>query len=296
VFPVTFPELGGYEVFIDRVTGLLPPMELKRVYPGGRTTNAPLGLCQFGGAVVVDTVPKDVTLYRAVVPEVSGLRVSFPLEAPFFLFIGGHAVLVFAPFDVLAGGGPIPVNLGGFSFGIYGDVAGLAGNVLSVSIEMMDQKITSSYMGLVCVAVLTGKISFRSRYGNTAPGDHVVAGLVTILALEVHALATNAHMDIKVTRGFLESRAHIPVFDGIAAPTKEMAVHAASGPAWPAHILSDFHKIYVLFGKACPGWCLFVSPSGVMTNQTVDLGHVGKIKVLIFPTITNMAACTSCPV
>ena len=59
MFPVTFPELGGYEVFIDRVTGLLPPMELKRVYPGGRTTNAPLGLCQFGGAVVVDTVSGD---------------------------------------------------------------------------------------------------------------------------------------------------------------------------------------------------------------------------------------------
>ena len=151
-------------------------------------------------------------------------------------------------------------------------------------------------MGLVCVAVFTGKISFRSRYGNTAPGDHVVAGLVTILTLEIHAFSADAHVDIKITRGFLEGRAHIPVFDRITAPTQEMAVHAAGGPAWPAHILGDFYKIYPFFGKTRPRWCFFVSLSGVMTNEAVDLGHVGKIKVLIFPAVANVTTGTPGPI
>ena len=124
----------------------------------------------------------------------------------------------------------------------------------------------------------------------------MVAGLVTILAFEIHALAAHAHMDVKITRGFLEGRAHIPVLDGIAAPTEEMAVHAAGGPAWPAHILGDFYKIYLLFGKACPGWCFFVSLSGVMTNQTVDFGHVSKIEVFVFPAVANMATGAPGPV
>ena len=60
------------------------------------------------------------------------------------------------------------------------------------------------------------------------------------------------------------------MFDRIAAATKEMAIHAAGGPAWPAHILGNFHKIYVLFRESLLRWRFLVSLGGVMTDQTVD--------------------------
>jgi len=161
---------------------------------------------------------------------------------------------------------------------------------------MMNQKIASSHMGLVCVAILTGKVTFRSRYGHTATRDHVVASFVTILALEIHSLSTDAHMNVKITGGLLEGRTHIAVFDGIAAPTKEMAVHAAGGPAWPSHVLGNFYQIHPFFGKACPGWCFLIGLSSVMADQAIDFSHISKIKVFIFPAVANVTAGAPGPV
>ena len=151
-------------------------------------------------------------------------------------------------------------------------------------------------MRTVRVAVFTGEIAFCGRYRKTTTGNHVVPGLVAILALKIHAFSVDSHMNVAGPFGFLYVCVHIAVFDRITAAAYKMAVGAAGGPAGPADILGHFDKIHVLFGKTRPRRRFFVSLCGVVTDQTVDSGHVREVEIFVFPSITDMTTGAPLPI
>ena len=124
----------------------------------------------------------------------------------------------------------------------------------------------------------------------------MVTGLVTILALEIHSLSADAHMNVKIASGLLQGRAHIAVFDGIASPAKEMAVHAAGGPAWPAHALSNFYQIHPFFGFLAVILAVVLSMVTTRVAGETDiapLGAMGKMTQFFYAAVTPGQAVTN---
>ena len=93
-----------------------------------------------------------MALDGAIVPAVGRFGGLFPLKTSLFLFEGGHTVFVLALLQIHSRGGPIPIYLCGFSFGVNGNVAGLAGHVLGVPIEVKVHQFSTN-MRFICMTV-----------------------------------------------------------------------------------------------------------------------------------------------
>ena len=119
---------------------------------------------------------------------------------------------------------------------------------------------------------------------------------MTILAFKIVPLIITTHMYVMIARRLLQNGIHVTVFDRIATAAQKMTVHAAGGTAGPTHIPGNLEQVHIFFGKAGPGWCFFIGCGGIMTDQTVDFAHIAKIKFLILPAITDMAAGAPGPV
>ena len=122
------------------------------------------------------------------------------------------------------------------------------------------------------------------------------AGLVAILTFIIQPPLIRGLVNITVSRGFLQNRVHVGMFDSITATADKMAIHTTGGPAGSAHILSDFDQIHVLLGKAGPRWRFFVGFCSVMADKAVDLGHIGEIKGPILPAVANVATGAARPI
>jgi len=91
--------------------------------------------------------------------------------------------------------------------------------------------------------------------------------------------------------GIAQLARKIGVFDRLAAAV-EMAL-AAGGPAGVAHIFGDVFQIHVFRGHAGSRRCFFISVRGVVTDQTIDAGHVVEVKRSVFPTVSNVTGCAT---
>ena len=103
---------------------------------------------------------------------------------------------------------------------------------------MMVDEFTTD-MRSVRVTVFTGKISFNGRDRNAPTGDHMVAGLMTVLTPEVHSTATDTHVNIMMFFRLCQYRTHVPVFDRITPATPKMTVDAAGGSAGSSDIFRN---------------------------------------------------------
>ena len=101
----------------------------------------------------------------------------------------------------------------------------------------------------------------------------MVSGFVAILALKIHTLVINTHVDVEMPGWFLQFGTHIAVFNRVATAAQKMAVHAAGGTAGPSHILGHLDKIHVLFGKPRAGRCFFIGTGRIVTYKAIDIVH-----------------------
>ena len=95
------------------------------------------------------------------------------------------------------------------------------------------------------MAIFAGKVPFHRCHGYAAPGNHMIAGLVAVLAPEVLPPLRHPHVYVMISIRFRQNRTHIAVFDGVAATAAKMAVHAAVGTAGSTHILRDGYQIQI---------------------------------------------------
>jgi hypothetical protein len=60
-----------------------------------------------------------------------------------------------------------------------------------------------------------------------------------------------------------------------------------------SNTLGNAQQVNISSGVAGAGRGFFVSAGAIMADQTVYFGLIGKIKILIFPAVANMAAGTA---
>lgn len=162
-------------------------------------------------------------------------------------------------------------------------MAGIAVNVLTMTVQMMIKKM-QTIMGLIGMTVPAGKNALDHGHGTAAAGDLMILCPVTLLAAEIQT----AHMKIIFPTGFIKDAAHISMLHGIGAATAEMTVTTGLAAGAP-HMLGHLDQIHL--GIRQPGCLrrLFIGSGGVMTNQAVNLGHIGKIKGIVFPAVSGVA-------
>ncbi len=151
-------------------------------------------------------------------------------------------------------------------------------------------------MGSVRMAVFAGKVPFHSRNGNTAPGNHVIAGLMAVLTPEIQSAIRSPHVHVMIFGRIGQFGTHVTVFDRITATTAKVAVHSAGGPAGPSHVLGDRRQVQVLYRKTGSRRCLFILAGGIMADQAVNFGCITEIEILILPAIPDVAAGPTGPV
>jgi len=75
------------------------------------------------------------------------------------------------------------------------------------------------------------------------------------------------------------------------------AAAEVTSPAAPSagmtDIFRDLDQVNVRFRHTGVGGCFFIAPGGVMTDQAVDLGHIGKVKILISPAVPRVTGCAT---
>ena len=163
----------------------------------------------------VDLVPQEVASDLAVVPGIGRLDPPLPGKVARFPIVIRHTVLV--PLDLalfIPCRGPIPEGLGGTILGVNGVVAGHAGQVLGVAIEMMVQELLAP-VRLRGMTVRAGPAPLGHRQSKAATGDLVVSGLVTILTLEAEA----SHVNVRAGGVEIEKGIELTVLDRILAAT-----------------------------------------------------------------------------
>ena len=151
-------------------------------------------------------------------------------------------------------------------------------------------------MGSIRMAVFAGKVPFHSRNGNTAPGNHVIAGLMTVLTPEIQSAIRSPHVHVMIFGRIGQVGTHVTVFDRITAAAAKMTVRTAVGPIGSTDILGDGNQVQILYRKPGGRRCFFVLAGSVMTNQAIDFRHIIKIKVCILPPVTDMTARAPGPV
>ena len=75
-----------------------------------------------------------------------------------------------------------------------------------------------------------------------------------------------------------------------------MTVHAAGRPAGPTHIFGNRYQIDIFGWKSCGRRRFLICSRGVVADQAIDFAGIGKIKIGIFPAVTDMTACTAGPI
>ena len=128
---------------------------------------------------------------------------------------------------------------------------------------------------------------------------------ITMTIYATHIVFT--HMNINIICRFIQTAVHIIMFNTISAAAAKVTCSTVF-IFRISNILCNFYKIrpfisyFITFKKfffffinriTCCCWKFFISACLIMTNQTIDLFTVGKIKIFVFPAITCMTACTS---
>jgi len=80
----------------------------------------------------------------------------------------------------------------------------------------------------------------------------VIAGLVAVLAPEVHAFGICAHVDIVISLGLSHNHIQISMLDRVPAPAGKMAIQAAGGSAWTSDLLRDLEQVNLGSGNPAP--------------------------------------------
>ena len=162
-------------------------------------------------------------------------------------------------------------------------MTGIAVNMLTMAVQMMIQKM-QTIMGLIGVAVTAGENALNYSNGTAAAGNLVIFCFVTLLATEIQT----AHMKIIFPARFIKDVAHVGVFHSVGAATAEMTVTAGLA-AGATHMLGHLDQIHLWIRHAGCLRRLFIGSGGVMTDQAVNLCHIGKIKGIVFPAVSGMA-------
>ena len=196
------------------------------------------------------------------------------------------AVRIFQP-----GLAPVPIHHCAVDLGIYRDVTGLAGYFIVVEIKYFVVVRTAGMTVLAADAVI---VAGRNRV--RAAFDIVSFGYMTVNTGHVRPVNphVNIHLACRIVEGFLK----ISMFNIVAATAIKMA-HAAIAPVRVSYVLSHivvvgYFKLFIGSSRCCrPAGHAFLLEVGiglVMANQTVDVVWVIKVEVVIFPSVTNMAA------
>jgi hypothetical protein len=97
----------------------------------------------------------------------------------------------------------------------------------------------------------------------------------------------SSHVDVTGSLRMHELARQIGMFDSLSPATIEVA-GAAGSAARMADVFGHQFEVDFRIGHAGRRRCFFIGSGGVVTHQTIDFGHVGKIKGVVFPTVSRM--------
>ena len=157
-------------------------------------------------------------------------------------------------------------------------MTGLAGHTLDVGINAF------VVVKLLVVTIYALNLIFRSNQVVVCyhfAQDAVFLSLVAVGAREIQ----RAHVDVKIPVGVEKVFVQFAVFYSVSAATIEVAGSTVVA-AGVAHTLGRGKQINAFGGIAIVGFSVKIHIS--MAGQTVDVGLVGEVIILIFPAVTNV--------